>query len=210
MAQAGEKSRFWTGRKDCELNLTSYFVACSDISSQGAVLSLKEKPDILGDYFKWRHTPSKGNSVELPAFSDKVLSWWGDIQPVWRYKDEHLPENRNDYSFILAGGKKGVFLIILCLAWWDRAYGKGMESERVRRQEAVRAAGKDDLNLNDLPEHDDSWFNTVNDLIYVMERAQSWPVPGDGTQAVTVSPARRKRAAARGENRSSRKKAKLS
>ena len=210
MAQAREKSRFWTGREARELNVTLYFVARFDISSQGAVLFLKEKPRALGDYFKWYHAPSRDYSIELPSFSDEVLAWWGGIQPEWRYKNEYLPDNRNDYSFILAGGKKGVFLIILCLAWWDRAYGQGIERERVRRQEAARAAGKDDLNLEDLLDHDDSWFNTVNDLIFVMERAQSWPVPGDGTQAVTVAPAGKKRAAARGGNRSSRKKAKLS
>jgi len=70
-----------------------------------------------------------------------MSTWWGSIQPPWRYKDEYPRDSRKDYSYILAGGKKGVFLLILCLAWWDRAYGRGIEVEKARRREAARAAG---------------------------------------------------------------------
>ncbi|KAF9642316.1 hypothetical protein BDM02DRAFT_3193503 [Thelephora ganbajun] len=161
----------------------------------GASLSLKEKPGILKDYFKWHHNPSKGNSVILPEFGDEISIWWSSFQPKWRYKNEYPPNDRRDYSYILAGGKKGVFLLILCLAWWDRAHGRDIEKEKVRCCEAARDAGIDKtaLNFDDLLEHDRRWFNIVNNLIFVMELAQGWPVPGESTSsAAGVTPTRKK------------------
>jgi len=135
-----------------------------------------KRPEIVGAYFKWHHEPTKGNSVELPKFSREVELWWSAIQPEWRYRNE-TPES--DYSYILAGGQKGVFLFILCLAWWDRAYGRDMGREKAERHAAAQTAGKDTTNLDfsDIPDHDISWFNIVNDLIFVMERAKDLPVP---------------------------------
>ena len=86
----------------------------SNDSSQGASLSMKKKPEILKDYFKWHHNPSKGDSVVLPDFSEEMSIWWSSIQPEWRYKNEYPPDDTKDYSYILAGGKKGIYLFILC------------------------------------------------------------------------------------------------
>ena len=33
------------------------------------------------------------------------------------------------------------------------------------------------LDFGDLPDHDISWFNIVNDLIFVLEHAKDLPVP---------------------------------
>jgi hypothetical protein len=170
---------------------------------------MREKPEILKDYFKWRHDPSKGDAIVLPEFGAEVSGWWRKIQPEWRYKDEHSANNKNDYSYILAGGKKGVYLLILCLAWWDRAHGRGMEREKARRRETARVAGKDDTSLDftDMLDHDRAWFNIVNDLTFVLELAQGWPVPGEGTpKAAEATPARRKRAAEGGDTSSRKKK----
>lgn len=167
----------------------------------------------MGDYFKWHHTPSKGDSVALPEFGDETSDWWASIQPKWRYKNENPTDSKNDYSYILAGGKKGVYLLILCLAWWDQAHGREMEKEKVRRREAARAAGKDDTSLDfgDLHEHEYKWFNIVNDLIFILELAQGWPVPGEGVPHPAVTgPVRTKRAAEQGESSSPRKKKKKS
>ena len=167
---------------------------------------MKLKPGILKDYFKWHHTPSKGDSITLPDFGDEMVAWWGSVQPKWRYKNEYPPDCQKDYSFILAGGKKGVYLLILCLAWWDREYGRNLEKERVRL--AGRGARKDDTTLdsNELLIHEYKWFNIVNDLICVMELAQGWPVPGDGTSATTVTPTRKRRMAGKSEASSPQKK----
>ena len=134
---------------------------------------MAKKPEVTKDYFKWHHNPTKGDSVTVPEFGNEVSVWWGSIQPKWRYKSEHSSSNRNDYSYILAGGKKGVFLLILCLAWWDRAHGRNMEAEKDRRREGARATGKDDttLDFSDILEHEWKWFNIVNDLITVLELA---------------------------------------
>lgn len=185
----------------------------SNDSSQGASLSMKKKPEILKDYFKWHHNPSKGDSVVLPDFSEEMSIWWSSIQPEWHYKNEYPPDNTKDYSYILAGGKKGIYLFILCLAWWDRAHDQKMEEEKSRRREAARASGMDvtTLNFDDLHEHEHRWFNIINDLIYVMDLAQGWPVPGEGTaDAVVVAPARKKRAAERSDGSLPRKKKKTS
>jgi hypothetical protein len=136
----------------------------------------------------------------LPNFSKEVELWWSCIQPKWRYKNE-TPES--DYSFILAGGQKGVFLFILCLAWWDNAYGRDIEQEKAERRATAQAAGKDATNLDftDILDHEYSWFNIVNDLIFVMERATDLPVPSKDQTATRrrkrtteASPSPRKKA----------------
>ena len=181
-------------------------------------MPLKNKPEILKGYFKWYHNPIKGDSVALPGFGDEVSAWWSSLQPEWRYKDESS-DNLKDYSYILAGGKKGIYLLILCLAWWDRAYGRNMELEKARRHEAARDSGIDDtkMTFEDLHDHEYWWFNIVNDLIFVMELAQGWPIAGEGTPAGTamitparIAPARKKRAAESGSGSSPRKKKKAS
>ena len=172
----------------------------------------------MGDYFKWDHNPAKGDLIVLPGFGDETSVWWSSLQPKWHYKNEASSALSNDYSYILAGGKKGVYLLILCLAWWDRAYGRNAELEKARRREAARTAGIDDttLNFNDLREHDSRWFNIVNDLVFIMELAQSWPIPGGGaptnTPVVTpprIAPARKKCAAEPSDSSLPRKKKKV-
>ena len=83
-----------------------------------------------------------------------------------------------------------------------------MEGEKDKHREAARGAGKDDtaLEFGDIPEHESSWFNIVNDLIFVLEVAQGWPVPTKNTEgAIEVTPVRRKRAAEGGDTLSQKK-----
>lgn len=164
---------------------------------------MKSKPKILTEYFKWRHNPSKGASVTLPEFGEEVELWWRGMQPKWRYNDETSPNNKRNYSYILSGGKKGAFLLVLCLAWWDQAYARDAERVKAERRAAIQAAGKDatTTNFDELPAHDFSWFNIVNDLIFVLELAQRTPIPRRETSG------RRKRPAAT-TNGSPRKKLK--
>ncbi|KAF9778391.1 hypothetical protein BJ322DRAFT_1025103 [Thelephora terrestris] len=171
----------------------------------GVNLNSTQKPKILGEYFKWHHNPSKGDSVVLPEFGEEVALWWYSIQPQWRPKSK---THDSDYSYILAGGKKGVFLLILCLAWWDRAWAQKLEGEKPERHVAARAATKDDANLDprSLPAHDCAWFNILCDLIYVLERAQGWPVPAKGGPATTGARSGRTKRAAEPANASPRKK----
>lgn len=182
----------------------------SNVKSQGGCLSLREKPNVLKDYFKWHHSPSKGDSVRPLELGDEVWDWWAGLQPKWRYKEEEFPDVPKDYSFILAGGKKGIFLLILCLAWWDNAHGRELEGDMAERREAAKAAGAT-VDFGGLREHEPKWFNIVNDLIFVMELAQGWPAPGESTLgSVGVTTAPKKRVAKRGNSSSPRKKKKTS
>lgn len=83
-----------------------------------------------------------------------------------------------------------------------------MEREKAERRAAAQAAGKEDttLDFGDLPDHDISWFNIVNDLIFVLEHAKDLPVPIREAEETT---GRRKRAAEGGDVLS-RKKSKSS
>lgn len=192
------------------MNCDIVFAVQPDNTSQGASLSLKDKPSILADYFKWHHNPSKGDTVALPDFGNEVAAWWFGIQPEWRYKNELKSNDRKDYSYILAGGKKGVYLLILCLAWWDNAHGRGLEEERAKHREGARTnMGSTPPNFDDLLDHDCKWFNIVNDLLFVLELAQAWPVP-EGPLVAAGAPSRKKRAAERGDGSLTRKKAKAS
>ena len=132
----------------------------------------------------------------LPGFGEEVALWWSSMQPKGRYRDKGSLKDE-DFSFVLAGGKKGLFLFILCLAWWDKAYAWNMERARAKYREAVETSGDGNTNLGitDLPDHDYSWFNILNDLIYVLERAQGSLIPdreAPGTELVT--PQTKKRA----------------
>lgn len=190
--------------------MLSCFILFSNTVPQGARFPLKDKPAILADYFRWRHSPSKGNDIVLPEFGDEVSAWWMSIQPEWRYKED---SDQRDHSYILAGGNKGVFLLIMCLAWWDQAHGRDLEKEKAGRREAAKAAGMDEaaIDFSDLQEHEHKWFNIVNDLIFVMELAQGWQIPGESTPgAVEVTRGRRKRAAEQDGSSSQRKKGKTS
>lgn len=149
----------------------------------------------------------------MPEFGDEMMGWWLGLQPKWRYKEEQFPDVQRDYSYILSGGKKGAFLLVLCLAWWDRAHGRNLANEKAKRLEAAKAAGMNEAatDFSDLYDHEYKWFNILNDLISVMELAQGCPVPGESVLgAEGVTPARRKRAAERGDGGSPRKKKKTS
>ena len=64
-----------------------------------------------------------------------------------------------------------MFLFVMCLAWWDRAHTCYLEEEKNTRRIEAEAAGVT-ANFNNLPDHDVEWLKTVNDVTFVMERAQ--------------------------------------
>ena len=144
---------------------------------------------MVKDYFRYAHQPSRGDSLTIPSFGAEVAKWWERIQPEWRRTTTDLPQSPDQWSFILSGGSKGAFILILCLAWWSRAHGRYLE-ERKTRQANVEAAGATG-NLDDLPDHDGEWLKIVNDVAFVMRKAQESQVPGRGTSS--SSQAKRKR-----------------
>ena len=98
------------------------------------------------------------------------------IQPEWRRSKQDLPQSTSQWSYILSGGSKGAFLVILCLAWWDRAYGRHLE-ERKARQGRAKATGVT-TGSGDLPAHDAQWLDIVNDVAFVMLKARDCGLPG--------------------------------
>lgn len=57
----------------------------------------------------------------------------------------------------------------MCLAWWDRAHARYTEEEYSRRLEGA-AAGTS--NLDDIPDHDVQWLKIVEDVTFVLEKAE--------------------------------------
>ena len=113
-----------------------------------------------------------------------MTKWWETIQPDWRRSASDLPQSTDQWSYILSGGSKGAFILVLCLAWWDRAYGRHLEEQKTRRAEAeaTGAAGS----FADLPDHNAEWLRIVNDVAFVMQKAQDSQVPGRGIDRKSV------------------------
>ena len=108
-----------------------------------------------------------------------MAKWWKRIQPEWRDSKQDLPESPGQWAYILSGGSKGAFLVILCLAWWDRAYERHLEKQKKARRVEAEAAGVI-ANFDDLPDHDAQWLDIVNDVTFVMSKAQHCDIPRPG------------------------------
>ena len=146
---------------------------------KGAALTNEDRPSKIKEYFQYAHQPSRGDTLAVPGFGAEVAKWWERIQPEWRRSKQDLPQSRSKWSYILSGGSKGVFLVILCLAWWDRAYERHLEKEKEARRAEAKAAGII-VNFDDLPDHDAEWLKIVNDVGFVMEQAQNCDIPTRG------------------------------
>lgn len=143
----------------------------------------------IKEYFQYAHQPSRGDTLTLPDFGVEVTKWWEKIQPEWRRSNRDPSPTPDQWSYILSGGSKGAFLLILCLAWWDRAH------ERYLKKGATGSAG-------DLPDHDPEWLKIVNDVAFVMRKAQDSRVPNRGMP----SPSRRMKRKREAEPSTSRKR----
>ena len=154
--------------------------------SQGASLTSEHRPSKIKEYFQYAHQPSRGNTLMVPGFGVEVANWWKAIQPEWRHSEEEPPLGPTTWSFILSGGSKGTFLIVMCLAWWDHAHARYREEENARRIKA-EAAGVI-ANFDDFPpNHDTEWLKIVEDVAFVMEMARNCDIPTRGQP----SPSRR-------------------
>ena len=67
----------------------------------------------------------------------------------------------------------------MCLAWWDHAHARYLEEEKNAHQIEAEAAGVT-ANFDNLPDHNVEWLKTVNDVTFVMERAQHRDIPTRG------------------------------
>jgi hypothetical protein len=139
--------------------------------SQGTKLTLDGRPSKIKDYIRYDHKPPRGNNLTLPDFGEEVITWWEAIQPDWRRAGEEPPRGPTTWSYILSGGSKGTFLIVMCLAWWHRAHLRYLKSARGPRRTHVKTP------YFDLPDHDTKWSELVKDLTFIMENAQNCDIP---------------------------------
>lgn len=153
---------------------------------QGATLTSEDRPSKIKEYFQYAHQPSRGDTLTVPGFGVEVTNWWKRIQPEWRCAEKEPPQGPRTWSYILSGGSKGVFLVIMCLAWWDRAHARYREGEKSVRCANAEAAGIT-ANFDDLPDHDTEWLKIVDDVVFVMEKAKDCNIPTRGPS----SPSRR-------------------
>ena len=142
--------------------------------SQGATLTHKGRPSKIKEYFQYAHLPSRGDSLTVPDFGEEVAAWWNSIQPEWRRASQDPPQSRTAWSYILSSGSKGVFLVLMCLAWWDRAHAHYLGKTKDPRQIGGRATGA----TANFPDHDAKWLEIVEDVTLVMENAQNCDIPG--------------------------------
>jgi len=149
---------------------------------QGVTLTHEDRPSKIREYFQYAHNPSRGDSLVVPGFCTEVTKWWRKIQPEWRRSGQDPPQGPSQWSYVLSGGSKGIFLVVMCLAWWHRAHVRYLEEQRTVRS-ITAAAAQATPNFDDLPEYDVKWLNVVNDLTFVMGKAQGCGVPARGAPA---------------------------
>ncbi|KAF9777388.1 hypothetical protein BJ322DRAFT_1025784 [Thelephora terrestris] len=130
-----------------------------EFTDTGATLTQKSRPSKIKEYFQYAHDPSRGDRLTVPDFGEEVAGWWKEIQPEWRSAAQSPSQSRTTWSYILSGGSKGVFLVVMCLAWWDRAHARYLETM--------------EETSDGLPEHDADWLRIVEDFTFVMEKARS-------------------------------------
>ena len=116
-----------------------------------------------------------------------MVNWWNNIQPEWRRSGQDSPQDPSAWSYILSGGSKGLFLVLMCLSWWHRAHARFLE-ENTRRIETLAAGITPNLDV--LSTHDPEWLRIVKDVAFVIEKAQDCDIP---TRAVSTPSRRAKR-----------------
>ena len=146
---------------------------------KGSTLTNEGRPLKIKEYFQYAHQPSRGDTLVVPDFGAEVTEWWEKIQPEWRRSKRDPPQDPNRWSYILSGGSKGAFLVILCLAWWDRSYERHIGEQKRARQVEAEAGGVT-ATFDDLPDHDAGWLNIVNDVAFVMQKARDCAIPARG------------------------------
>ena len=73
----------------------------------------------FGRRFAGKSVPAISSIEEFEA---KWVEWWTAGQPQWRdiqnWPFAKRDATRNDWGHLLEGGKDGMFLVVVSLAWW--------------------------------------------------------------------------------------------
>ena len=144
---------------------------------------MNQRPSQIGWWFRHghrrfdeKHTPA---IVSVEIYGRSWLEWWKGCQPDWR-KDAHSDwesescwpfsqdlEGIGDWERFLHGGKDGLFLVIISIAWW------------------IHATGDSEDPVLDSVIADVSWV--VKHLIFTLSSPSSLPLPLSPTSPLSSS-----------------------
>ena len=96
----------------------------------------KPRPEELSWWFRIgrRQFTKKGLPTikSVQEFEQKWIQWWTAAQPHWRVTQDWPFEKGDvageDWGDLLEGGKDGIYLFIVSLAWWIHARDPAEES----------------------------------------------------------------------------------
>ena len=94
------------------------------------------RPSEVSSWFK-NGRPFVGKNVpnidSIKTFEAKWITWWSAAQPLWRdTKNWPFAKGKGaakDWGHLPDGGKDGLFLIVVSLAWW--VYARGPEESKL-------------------------------------------------------------------------------
>ena len=132
------------------------------------------RPEEISLWFKWgRRLTGKGTPVinSIEEYREKWIEWWSAAQPQWR-DTEDWPFDKEDvtgkdWGHLVDGGKDGMYLVIVSLAWWICAQDSEDESAL---DEAIK---------------DITWV--INNLISWLEASINFSAPPRSTKRVRLS-----------------------
>lgn len=89
------------------------------------------RPDEVSWWFQHGRRGYEGNNIptisSIGAFETSWIKWWKAVQPQWRdtqnWPFEKDDATGKDWGNIPNGGKDGIFVIVISLAWWVSAPG---------------------------------------------------------------------------------------
>ena len=103
--------------------------------------------------------------------------WWRTIQLEWCHSGQNPPQGPTEWSYILSGGSKGLFLVIMYLAWWDHTHAQYLDEEKDACKIKARAGGVPP-NFDNLPDHNPEWSRIVDNVAFTLGKAQACSILG--------------------------------
>ena len=74
---------------------------------------------------------------DTAGFSKSWMSWWIECQPSARAKEvwpfPRQPQPAIQWGKLLNGGRNGIFLFLMALAWWARSLDSGITSSELAK-----------------------------------------------------------------------------
>lgn len=96
-------------------------------------LSTFSRPEAVGWWFRHgrRDFTKIPPNLKNPEYGVLWIGWWTRLQPTWRNTvDWPFPQTASPgdlWDDLLIGGKDGIFIVIMTLAWWSIEHKKSGE-----------------------------------------------------------------------------------